>query len=159
MGFEKYSKPNCVLPHYIAIKKSKIQGAGEGAFATCDIPANVVIGEYLGKIYTGDKMYTVESDYLFSVNKNGKLVRVIDGDKKRYASWVRYVNSPQNYEEGNASFYQYGGRIFLKTIRPIPKGQEIYAYYGDEYVDDKLKPYFTKNNKPKVSTVLTGYSC
>lgn len=155
----KYSKPGCKLPPYVTIEDSKIEGSGKGVFATCDIPANVTIGEYLGKIYTGDDMYDYNNYYLFSVIKNNKLIKIIDGKVKKYASWVRYVNSPQDLDGGNAKFYQYGERIFIKTTKPIPKGQEIYAYYGDEYVNEHLKQYFTKKNKPKISTKLTGYKC
>ena len=71
---------------------------------------------------------------------------------------MRYVNSPQSNDEGNAYFYQYNERIFLKTNKPIPKDQEIYAYYGDEYINT-LKNTFTKSNKPKVSIKLTGSKC
>jgi hypothetical protein len=155
----KYSKPNCVLPPYIEIKKSMIEGSGDGAFATCDIPAGVTIGEYLGKVYTSKDMNKTKGEYLFSVSKDGKEVKIIDGKVKKYSSWVRYVNSPQAAGEGNAYFYQYNERIFIKTSKVIPKGQEIYAYYGDTYIDIHLKKYFTQDNKPKISTKLSGVKC
>ncbi len=155
--FERYSEAGSKPPVYITIKQSTIRGSGKGAFANCDIPEGVTIGEYLGKIYRGAKMDTATGDYLFYVS--GKTPKMIDGKTKKYSSWVRYVNSPQSWDAGNAYFYQYGGRVFIKTKKVIPAGQEIFAYYGDGYTDDKLRKYFTPKNKPKISQRKTGIKC
>lgn len=159
MTFERYSKPGSKPPAYISIKDSTIKGSGKGVFANCDIPAGTVLGEYLGKVYTGKDMEKTTGDYLFSVNKDGKEVKIIDGKLKKYSSWVRYVNSPQTARAANAFFYQYGGRIWLKSSKVIPAGQEIFSYYGDNYINEKLKPYFTKDNKPSISTKKQGIKC
>jgi hypothetical protein len=159
MTFERYSKPGSQPPAYITIKESTIKGSGKGAYANCDIPAGTVLGEYLGKVYTGKDMEKTTGDYLFSVNKDGKEVKIIDGKTKKYSSWVRYVNSPQTSRAANAFFYQYGGRIWLKSSKVIPAGQEIFAYYGDNYINEKLKQYFTKENKPSISTKKQGIRC
>ena len=160
--FEKYSKPNCIVPSYIEIKKSKIPGAGDGAFALCDIPANSKIGEYLGKVYTNPEEYDkLGGDYLFEIQDNGKIIKVIDGKMKKYSSWVRYVNTCQDdtYKGCNAQFYQYDKRMFLKTLKMIPAGQEIYAYYGHDYIVNKLRKFFTKENKPVIITKKSGKKC
>lgn len=157
--FERHSKPGAIPPAYIDIKESKIPGSGKGAFANCDIPAGTTMGEYLGKIYKGSDMDKATGSYLFSVRKNGKEEKIIDGKFKKYGSWVRYINSPQTPNGGNAFFYQHGGRIYIKSSKLIPAGQEIYAHYGEEYVNEQLKPYFTKENKPKVSKKPTGIKC
>lgn len=155
--FERHSKPGSKPPSYITIKQSTIPGSGKGAFANCDIPKGVTIGEYLGKIYTGDAMDYTTGDYLFYVG--GKNAKVIDGKTRKYSSWVRYINSPQKWSDGNAYFYQYGGGIFIKTKKVIPAGQEIFAYYGDAYIDDKLRKYFSRKTKPKISQKKTGIKC
>lgn len=157
--FERFSKPGSVPPSYITIKDSTIKGSGKGVFANCDIPAGTVLGEYLGKIYKGEEMEKATGDYLFSVNKNGKEEKIIDGKLKKYSSWVRYVNSPQSSKAANAFFYQYGGRIWLKSSKVIPAGQEIFSYYGDNYINEKLRKYFTPDNKPKISTKKQGIKC
>lgn len=157
--FERYSKPGSAPPAYISIKPSTIKGSGMGVFANCDIPAGVTIGEYLGKIFEGDDIEKVTGDYLFSVSVDGKPDRIIDGKLKKYSSWVRYVNSPQSSRGGNAHFYQYGGRIFLKTDKVVPAGQEVFAYYGDEYINEKLRKYFSKENRPRISQVKKGIKC
>jgi hypothetical protein len=159
MPYERESKPGSIPPHYIEIRQSTIPGANEGAFAACDIPAGVVIGEYLGKIYKGKEMDKATGDYLFSVSRDGQVYKLIDGKLKKYSSWVRYVNCPQSQSGGNAHFFQYDERIFLKTDKVIPKGQEIFSYYGKEYVDNQLRQYFTTENKPKISVKKTGVKC
>lgn len=159
MTFERYSKPGSQPPPYISIKDSTIKGSGKGVFANCDIPAGTVLGEYLGKVFTGKDMDKTTGDYLFSVSRNGKEVKIIDGKLKKYSSWVRYVNSPQTSKGANAFFYQYGERIWLKSSKVIPAGQEIFAYYGDNYINEKLKQYFTKANKPLISTKKQGIKC
>jgi hypothetical protein len=139
MKFEKYSSIGSKPPSYIEIKESTIPKAGQGAFATVDIPTQTTIGEYLGKIYNGKEMENARGAYLFSVRVKDKEIKIIDGKSKSNSSWVRFVNSPLKYEDGNAHFYQYDQRIFIKTRKPIKKGEEIFAYYGDEYVDEKLR--------------------
>jgi hypothetical protein len=159
MQFEKYSKPGCILPDYIEIKDSTIEGAGKGAYSTCDIPKGVTIGEYVGKVFTGKNMDKTSGYYLFDVNKGNKTIKIIDGKFKKYSSWVRFVNTPQTPSGGNAEFYQNNKRIFIRTTKPIPAGQEIFAYYGDSYVNELLKPHFKKENKPKLNVFLTGIKC
>ena len=160
MTFEKYSKPNCVLPYYIEVKESTIPNSGSGVFATCDIPANTVIGEYLGKVYTGKEIEKNEhSEYVWEVLKNGKVSKIIDGQFKKYSSWSRYINTCQSKSGCNADYYQYNQRIFVRTRKLIPAGQEIFAYYGDNYVHDNLKKYFTKENKPVIRTKKTCKKC
>lgn len=138
MKFERYSQIN-IVPKYITIKKSLISNAGLGTFANVDIPKETTIGEYLGKVYTGKDMVNTSGDYLFSVRVKGKDIKIIDGKNKNESSWVRFVNSPLKFEDGNAHFYQYAKRIFIKTQKEIKKGEEILAYYGDDYVNEKLK--------------------
>lgn len=138
MKFEKYSKIESVPPEYIKIKKSKIPKAGKGTFANVDIPKGVTIGEYLGKIFIGKDLNKAEGDYLFSVSEKGKEIKIIDGQDPKLSSWVRFVNSPLKFEDGNAHFYQYEQRIFIKTTKPIKKGEEILAYYGDNYVNERF---------------------
>jgi SET domain-containing protein len=136
--FERESKIS-VTPNYIIIKKSKIPKAGKGAFVARDIPEGITIGEYLGEVYTGKEMQNTDGDYLFSVRKNGKEVKIIDGQNPEKSSWVRFVNTTLENGDGNARFFQYKQRIFIRTIKKIKKGEEIYAYYGDDYVNTKIK--------------------
>lgn len=138
MKFEKYSKIGSNPPDYITIKKSKIPKAGKGTFVNVDIPKGTAIGEYLGKIFIGKEINKAEGEYLFSVSDKGKEVKIIDGQDPKLSSWVRFVNSPLKFEEGNAQFYQYEQRIFIKTTKPIMKGDEILAYYGDNYVNERF---------------------
>ena len=139
MKFEKYSKTGSKPPSYIEIKESTIPNAGKGAFANVDIPEDTTIGEYLGKNYIGKDISNAHGDYLFSIKVKNKEVKIIDGKSKSLSSWVRYVNSPLKFEDGNAHFYQYNQKIFIKTRKPIKKGDELFAYYGDDYVNERFK--------------------
>lgn len=157
--FEKHSKVGCVLPPYIEIKDSTIEGSGKGAFAKCDIPANKYIGEYLGKILKGKDADKGTGGYLFDASTSAKNPYIIDGKIKKYASWVRFINTPQTAAGGNAEFKQSGNRIYIKTTKVIPAGHEIFAFYGPDYVNNMLKQYFTKENRPRISTRKAGIKC
>lgn len=138
MKFQRYSKIG-ETPDYISIKKSKIPKAGKGTFAKVDIPKGTTFGEYVGEVFTGDDISKAEGDYLFSVSVKGKEVKIIDGKDPGKSSWVRFVNSPLKFEDGNAHFYQYDQKIFIKARKEIKKGEEILAYYGDTYVNERFK--------------------
>ena len=157
--FEKFSARGSSFPPYVKKKKSTIKGANYGVFATCDIPAGETLGEYLGVIVKGQAMKKRTGAYLFEVKKKGKVIAIIDGEHEKNSSWVRFVNTAQSYYEGNTKFYQFNERIFLKSTRLIPSGQELFAYYGHDYINKELDKYFTSRNKPKIKTEPTGKTC
>lgn len=136
--YEKESKPGCILPDYISIKKSLIPGAGKGAFSKVDISKGKTIGKYVGKELIGEDMEQASGDYLFSVTFKKKEVKIIDGQDPKISSWVRYVNTPLKYADGNCYFFQRSQNIYIRTNKDIKKGEEILAYYGDEYIKEKI---------------------
>jgi predicted nucleic acid-binding Zn finger protein len=136
--FEKESKKGCILPEYIEIKDSDIIGAGKGAFAKINIPKGKTIGRYIGEEYIGEKINEANGDYLFSVNYKGKEVKIIDGKDEKKSSWVRFVNTPLKKGDGNCYFFQRSQGIYIRTNKNIKKGEEILAYYGDDYVYEKI---------------------
>lgn len=136
--FQRESKKGCILPEYIEIKQSNIPEAGKGAFAKIDIPKNKTIGRYLGEEFTGENLNDATGDYLFSVNHKGKEVKIIDGKDEKKSSWVRFVNTPLKFKDGNCYFFQRSQGIYIRTSKNIKKGEEILAYYGDEYIKEKI---------------------
>lgn len=155
--FERESKRGSKPPKYITIKTSTIRGAGLGAFATCDIPKGSTIGEYLGK--NKPPTYESSSAYMFSVYDGNELYRVIDGKSKKYASWVRYVNTTPTDREANCYFFQYQKRIFIRTKKNVPAGQEIFAYYGDDYVNELEENIGGFKQKYVIREKMTGRRC
>lgn len=158
-AFKQESKIGSRPPYYISIKKSTIPGAGLGAFAKCDLPKGIIIGEYLGKIFKPDKE-DPNSAYKFEVlnSTEDAVIKIIDGRYKKYSSWVRFVNTTPTENDANCFFTQIYKRIFLCTQENIPKGQEIFAWYGESYIND-LKEEFGKLYKPRISTKMKGHAC
>jgi SET domain-containing protein len=122
---------------YITIRKSKIHGTG--VFAGRDIPADTVIIEYVGA-----KITKKESDRRYQVawekaeNSNGEKGTVyiftlddrydIDGD----VSWntAGFINHSC---EPNCETDIIDGHIYIISIRPILRGEELSYNYGYDF--------------------------
>ena len=50
------------LPSYLEIRYSKIPDGGMGVFAKQDIPKGTFLGNYMGFIYTGDRLSTIKGN-------------------------------------------------------------------------------------------------
>lgn len=113
------------------IRRSK-PGKGFGLFAARDIRSGEFICEYTGhKIPTkvADEMST---RYLFEIDKKW----TIDGSPR--SNIARYINhscSPNVEAEIDDD-----DRIMIHAIRDIEKGEEFGIDYGEEYVDEFIKP-------------------
>ncbi|CAL1533834.1 unnamed protein product [Lymnaea stagnalis] len=66
------------LPQGLAIKKSKIQGAGLGVVATKFFPARTRFGPYVGKKERNEEV-AQESGYSWQIYKDGKPSHVVNG--------------------------------------------------------------------------------
>ena len=60
----------------------------------------------------------------------------INGENKSKANWMRYVNCARNEAEQNLIAYQYRGRIYYRSFKPIPPGTELLVFYGEEYAKE-----------------------
>lgn len=114
--------------------KVKRSSAGLGLFAEEPIKHGTWIIEYVGTLILGKK--AVEdypaNKYLFETSS----VRMIDGSIR--LNIARYINHSCN---PNCEVEIIGGRVFVKAIKRIEAGEEFTYDYGEEYVDEYIKPY------------------
>lgn len=113
----------------LLVKKSP---TGKGLYAGEKIPRGACIIEYVGKTISKAEEYTSRSKYLFEVSSK----KTIDGRPKwNKAGYINHSCKP------NAEPVIHKSRIFIMAKRSILPGEEITYEYGDEYVDDHIKPF------------------
>lgn len=119
----KHNKPTSNKYCYMA--PSNVEG--KGLFARADIPANTDIVEYDGPRIDkeeGEKLAAEGNNYVFTLDRR----TCIDGSV--FWNLARYANhscSP------NAKSVKISGKIYLRSRRPIPKGEEITYNYGYDF--------------------------
>ncbi|XP_065190214.1 histone-lysine N-methyltransferase PRDM9-like isoform X2 [Sycon ciliatum] len=124
-----------LIPPEIRIGKSKIAGAGMGAFAKTFIPKGTRIGPYTGDVVEEDGLNPErDSSYMWEVapSASGKK-RLVDGKSEKHANWMRFVNCARNEEEQNFVAYQYKGEIYYRSFCDIRPHDELLVWYGKEY--------------------------
>lgn len=134
MTVKKTSKP--VL---YRVRRSKIQG--RGVFAAADIRKGRRIIEYQGEHISeeeADRRYDESRmkrhhTFLFTLDRN----TVIDGD--RHGNEARYINHSC---DPNCEAVIYGKRIFIYSLRPIKKGEELLYDYKFEYTGPKDAKFY-----------------
>jgi SET domain-containing protein len=110
----------------IVVRSSPVHG--RGVFALADIESGTLILEYKGKLvsWSSAQRTYARSDaeqghtFLFGLDDG----RVIDGAQGgNSARWLNHSCAP------NCEAEQDGERVFIRTIRPIGKGTELYIDY------------------------------
>ncbi len=113
----------------LLVKRSR---AGLGLYAGEDIPKGACIIEYVGRTLSKEEEYTSRSKYLFEVHSR----KTIDGKPRiNKAGYINHSCRP------NAEPEIRGGRVFIMAKKRIPQGTEITYDYGEEYVDEHIRPY------------------
>jgi SET domain-containing protein len=106
--------------------------AGLGIFAIETIQPGMYL-EYVGNIIpTGEANKKYGAKYLFEINRTW----TIDGSAR--SNIARYFNHSC---EPNAESTVTGNRVFIMATRTINKGEEVTYDYGEEYVDEFIKPH------------------
>jgi|SRR3990167_2390532 len=113
--------------------KTKRGISGLGLFAVKDIKKGDWIIEYVGILRPNKEVEGNTTRYLFEVNNK----HTIDGSPR----WntARYIN--HSCKRGNAESDIKKGRVYIKAIKNINKGDEITYDYGREYFNEFIKPY------------------
>ena len=126
-----------LIKKHLFIKRSGIPTAGKGLFTKVQIEKGADIIEYTGKITTWKKVLEGRgfNGYVFYVNRN----HVIDA-KHNLKSLGRYVNDANGLIKkkgiiNNAKYVEMDGRVFIRAIRNIPPGSEVFVSYRKEYWD------------------------
>lgn len=124
---------------YYSVRNSKIHG--RGVFAKRPIRKGIRVIEYTGPIIStkeADKVGNTIDEHghshtmLFTVDDD----RVIDGTRGGDAKYINHSCSP------NCEAVQDGDQIFIESLRPIKKGEEItYEYHlvVEGKITDKVK--------------------
>ena len=118
------------IPVRYEVKRSS---AGLGLYATSNIKKGEIIIEYIGNIID-DEQATKKSKcmYIFEVKKNVN----IDGSPRwNIARYANYSCDPNAESENNKS------RIYIVARRNIKEGDEITFDYGEEHVNEYIKPF------------------
>lgn len=143
---KRYSKNksfNDRLKDLLEIKKSNIPGAGDGAFSRKNLPKGKRLGEYNGKILGFDDYESLRNkSYIFEVTKKFKGKYYLFYIDARSGDALRFVNGAYGKEQRkkvNVESYQYAERIFFRTTKNIPKGEELLIDYGDNYWEEDLE--------------------
>jgi SET domain-containing protein len=106
--------------------------AGLGLFATRPYKRGERVIEYFGRTIPTAEEYTSRSKYLFEVNSR----KTIDGTtRENIARYINHSCRPNCEPEIER------GRIYIDAIRRIKPGDEFTYDYGEEYVEEHIKPY------------------
>lgn len=124
-----------LLEKKVQVKVSTLPGAGHGLFAKTFIPKGARIVEYKGKITTWKEVDDDDGNngYIYYVRRH----HVIDANRRRSAL-ARYANDARGLKRvkgiiNNAEYEEAGLRVFIKAVKDIPAGAEIFVEYGKEY--------------------------
>jgi SET domain-containing protein len=117
-----------VKNYKVAVKQAS---AGRGLFALEDIPKDVCFIQYKGRKLSEEEKYTSQSKFLFEIDDDVTLDGYIPGNKARF---INHSCKP------NSEFDTYKDKVFVFSLRKIKGGEEITVDYGEEYVDEYIKP-------------------
>lgn len=120
----------------VRMAPSTIAGAGRGLFATRDFQRGEVVCPYGGRLLTAG-----EVEQLYPGDTLAPYVERLSGKAARDAACVRGIGSMANgmprREDSNAETFVRRNRVpWLRAIRRIRQGEEIFNHYGAEYFED-----------------------
>jgi len=122
---------------YIKLSSKEV---GYGLFANVDILANTVVGVYHGTL-THVKPGLTNTDYAWDYGtfpnpENPEEYVEICIDGRTYGTWLRFVNHKEDADANCYAMYvPYNNRwyIIYMTRKFIPRGNELFISYGDNY--------------------------
>jgi len=125
----RMKKKKIARPEGLRVGRSS---AGLGLFATRPFKKGERIIEYFGREISKEEEYTSKSKYLFEVNSR----KTIDGTTRE--NFARYINHSckPNCEPNIVKSH-----VWIDAIKSIKTGEELSYDYGEEYVNEHIKPY------------------
>jgi hypothetical protein len=137
----------------LRIKRSNVPGAGMGLFAARDLPAGYDVD------YTGDRVrLDTAADggaYFLQIRRD----EAIDAARTN-AGEARWVNDPRGTDmRANSEFVLHTppGRprvAYVRTLRRVPRGEEILVKYGAQYWRYALKGKSARKTKSKAAGAM-----
>lgn len=126
-----------LLEKQLVVKRSTLKGAGKGLFTTKEIPRGTKIVEYKGRITTWKEVDSRNgmNGYIYYVNRD----HVIDA-RTTPKALARYANDAKGLSRtdglsNNCTYVIEGLKVYIKSMRRIPAGSELFVGYGKEYWD------------------------
>jgi uncharacterized protein len=126
-----------LLEKHLIVKRSTLKGAGKGLFTRKDIPRGRKIVEYKGRISTWKEVDARKgfNGYIYYVTRS----HVIDARTTKEAL-ARYANDAKGLSKtdsitNNCTYIIEGLKVYIKAMRNIPAGSELFVGYGKEYWD------------------------
>ena len=121
----------------LALKPSRIPGSGTGLFTTVAIPKNKNIAKYTGVIKSKTAYNENPSGYGVALSRG----RVLDAASTqsgvaRYVNSCRAANKRAGHCSGNNAKFVVNNRtdsVWVRAIKNIPAGSEIFMSYGAGY--------------------------
>ncbi|HET6252658.1 MAG TPA: SET domain-containing protein [Puia sp.] len=126
-----------LLERQLVVKRSTLKGAGKGLFTKKDIPRGTKIVEYKGKITTWKEVDSQEglNGYIYYVSRNHVIdARPMKGAIARYANDAKGIVRTEGINN-NCTYIIEGRKVYIKSMRHIPAGSELFVGYGKEYWD------------------------
>jgi uncharacterized protein len=147
---ENAPKQSPVKGRRIQVRRSGVHG--KGVFALSDIPAGEVVMEYLGEVITwAEALRRHPHDpkdpnhtFYFHIDDGRVIDAKVGGNSAR---WINHACEP------NCESDETDGRVFIKTLRSLKAGEELFYDYRltiDERYTPKLKrQYECRCGSPK----------
>jgi SET domain-containing protein len=132
------SKPSTTSSANRRIQTRRSGVHGKGVFALVDIPAGERIIEYVGEIISWDEAQRrhphdptqPNHTFYFHLDDEHVIDALHGGNSSR---WINHSCDP------NCEADEDGGRVFIKSLRPIAAGEELNYDYG-LVIDEPLTP-------------------
>jgi SET domain-containing protein len=126
----------------IQVRQSGVHG--KGVFALTEIPPGEVIIEYKGEVITWPEALRrhphdpsqPNHTFYFHIDEEHVIDGNVDGNAAR---WINHACEP------NCEADEVDGRVFIKSLRPLMPGEELFYDYGlviDQRYTAKLKKEF-----------------
>ena len=131
LGVGPSKKMSCHLKRMtLAVKKSKIRGAGLGLFANMDFPADAVLGEYWG-VRTTTK--PADGRYVWHIDTDDGSVYIDAAQNDCPLRFVNGAKTERQHERINCKTYISHGALLYVTTRAVKAGEELIIDYGPYY--------------------------
>ena len=127
---------------HLKIKPSTLQGAGKGLFAYNATSNNDIVfkgNDMKGDrivAYNGEVISHMETTRRYGEKNTAPYAARVNDDLVEDAACCRSAGSLANHKshsKANAKLYSFQGKVFLRAIKNIRNGDEIFIDYGRQY--------------------------
>ncbi|XP_022111953.1 uncharacterized protein LOC110991094 [Acanthaster planci] len=105
-----------------------------GVIAVENIQQRCQFGPLVGKVINkSDDILEADSNRIWKIFRNGIVSHFIDVSDENQSNWMRYVRLASRTQEQNVVVHQSGGNIYFTTNKQITMGEELRAWYSQDY--------------------------